>query len=296
MTLHYPDISNFQGAISLAGVPAVAILVTHDTDFVNPRLAAQLAAASRAGAFTFGYHFLQQGSAAAQARWYHAHSSMPCMIDAEPYITDSVKSRPTLDDVTGFAAELRSLGGQTWICYLPRWYWTEMGSPSLAPVSQARLHLVSSDYTAYSDTGPGWAPYGGMTPVIWQHTDAQVLNGVKCDFNAFRGTLAELKEIIMGTPAAPKPAPAPAPKHAAPDTLERSVTAKLSWASVAGVPGYHLQVLDDASTVVLDTQVPATETSVTVTVPFARTLKWRVSASAEGAWSGFQSLTGKQAP
>ena len=79
--------------------------------------------------------------------------------------------------------------------YLPHWYWAgNLGQASLAPVIDLGMLLVSSDYTTYSDTGPGWAPYGGMTPVIWQYTSTGTLNGVSnVDMNAYKNTLADFQ-------------------------------------------------------------------------------------------------------
>ena len=67
--------------------------------------------------------------------------------------------------------------------------------------------LVSSNYTHYSDSGPGWAPYGGMTPVIWQYTDSGTLNGVEpVDFNAYRGTVADFEsQVTTGALAGTQP-------------------------------------------------------------------------------------------
>jgi hypothetical protein len=84
---------------------------------------------------------------------------------------------------------------------LPHWYYQEIGSPDLTPLADAGLSLVSSNYTAYSDTGPGWAGYGGMTPVVWQYTDSQPYGGQSVDFNAYLGTIEEFQALIGGTVA-----------------------------------------------------------------------------------------------
>jgi hypothetical protein len=66
-------------------------------------------------------------------------------------------------DCLAFANALRGLGGVCTLVYLPRWYWQgTLGSADLTPLAAAGLHLVSSNYTRYSDDGPGWEPYGGM--------------------------------------------------------------------------------------------------------------------------------------
>lgn len=205
MTLFYPDISNFQGNISLKGEAAVAILATQGTGFTNSFFGAQLSHAASADAFAFGYHFLMEGNGAAQAKHYHAVAGgRPCMIDTEVYAPPGgAVSRPTLTDVIAFATALRGLGGVTHLAYLPEWYWDQIGKPSLHVLRQAGLSLVSSDYptNGYTALGPGWDPYGGATPSVWQYTNAHAVNGVRCDYNAFKGTLAQFKDLVSGAAA-----------------------------------------------------------------------------------------------
>src|SRR5262249_36503153 len=86
----------------------------------------------------------------------------------------------------------------THLVYLPHWYWSRktadrgLGSPSLQPLIDRKMQLVSSAYVAYTDAaaGTGWQPYGGMTPLVWQYTDRLQFNGMLLDFNAFRGSFA----------------------------------------------------------------------------------------------------------
>jgi len=122
------------------------------------------------------------------------------MIDLEP----TTGSNPSVQDALDFATRYRARGGLCTLVYLPHWYWANpvgspaggMGSPSLTPLAAAGLSLISSNYTGYSDTGPGWAPYGGVAPVIWQYTDALPYSGQSVDFNAFRGTVADLQALL----------------------------------------------------------------------------------------------------
>jgi GH25 family lysozyme M1 (1,4-beta-N-acetylmuramidase) len=245
VTIFYPDISNFQAAVSLKGQPAVCILVSQDTGFVNPSLTAQKAEAAREGAWAFGYHFLQAGNAAAQAQHYHASADgLPCMIDTERY----TNSNPSIADVLAFATELRALGGTVHLCYLPEWYWSSIGSPSLTALHQAGLSLVASAYpdAGYSDTGTGWEPYGGASPVIWQYTDKHVTNGTSTDYNAFRGTVDQLKALVTGAVAAPlKPAPKTTTEDPEMNIAATESTKTISWeagtvsglAITCGAPG-----------------------------------------------------------
>ena len=188
MTIYYPDISSYQAGIDLKGALAVAVKGTEGTSYLNPDYARAKSDAAANGTFFFAYHFLRQGPAAAQAAWSHSQvGKTPLMLDVE--VTGT--STPTLADATAFVDAYRKLGGIVYLVYLPRWYWqANLGSPSLAPLSTRGLLLVSSSYTSYTDadSGIGWQPYGGMTPIVWQYTDALVFNGIPVDFNAFRGS------------------------------------------------------------------------------------------------------------
>jgi GH25 family lysozyme M1 (1,4-beta-N-acetylmuramidase) len=204
--LFYPDISSFQAGISLAGAQAVACKVTQGSGYFNPDYNRARANAAANGTFFFAYHFLIHGNAQAQAAWCFAHAGKtPVMLDFEP----AVASNPSLNDAIAFIDAYRALGGVIHLLYLPHWYWQQIGSPSLAPFSDRGMLLVSSQYTAYSDTGPGWNPYGGMFPVIWQFSDNIRFNGFHVDFNCFKGSLTDFKSIVrtgkLPVPPVPKP-------------------------------------------------------------------------------------------
>ncbi len=101
MTIYYPDISGFQGTISLKGALAVAAKVTEGTGFVSPAFNAQKTEAARQGTFLVAYHFLLAGNAAAQAAHAHAHAgTVPLMVDFEP--EPGAGSFPSLSDCTEF--------------------------------------------------------------------------------------------------------------------------------------------------------------------------------------------------
>jgi hypothetical protein len=130
------------------------------------------------------------------------------MIDCE-----DERDWPSVDECLGFAAALRARGGVCSLVYFPKWYWAhaEIGRPDLNRLTNAGIHLVSSSYITYSDNGPGWQPYapGQPVPAIWQYTDALPYGGQRVDFNAFKGTVDELRALLHE--GAPAPAPAPAP-------------------------------------------------------------------------------------
>lgn len=207
MTVSYPDVSNYNGPMPLqAGTVACFAKSSEGTGFRDAQYAHFKAEAARVGALFGAYHFLLQGNGAGQARWAFSivGRGVPMMIDFEPEYdaAGNPTSLPSIADAVAFRDAYRALGGLCTVNYLPHWYWSgHLGSPSLAPLKD--LALVASGYTAYSDTAAQWAPYGGVAPAIWQWTDAQPYSGQKVDFNAFRGTVDELRSLLGLAAAAP---------------------------------------------------------------------------------------------
>jgi len=186
MTIFYPDISGFQAGVDLRGAVAVAAKATEGSGFANPDYGRAKANAATHGVFFTAYHFLLQGGGGGQAA--HARSvagGAPLMLDVEA----EGSSRPGVGDAVEFIDAYRKAGGLTHLVYLPHWYWQAIGEPSLRPLEARGMALVSSAYTLYTDrdSGTGWQPYGGMTPLVWQYTDRLRFNGRDVDFNAFRG-------------------------------------------------------------------------------------------------------------
>jgi GH25 family lysozyme M1 (1,4-beta-N-acetylmuramidase) len=202
MTIFYPDVSSYQAGISFAGCVIAMVKATEDDDYTNPDYAAAQKRAADAGAYFCAYHFLHEGNGAGQASYAFdvVGPDVPLMIDCEPaYNADgTIASAPQVSDVVDFVNEYRALGGTVYLLYLPNWYWQgNLGEPSLDSVIDLGMLLVSSDYTGYSDTGPGWAAYGGMTPVVWQYTSSATLNGVvNVDMNAYKNTLADFQAQV----------------------------------------------------------------------------------------------------
>ena len=207
MTIHFPDVSPFQGGISLRGADVVALKTTEGTGWsAGSWFTAAVARAHQAGAFPIAYHFLHGGNPAGQAAWCNSRDSgLPLMLDCEP----TGSSRPTVGDAAAFVDAYRRAGGVCNLIYFPHWYHGQLGSPSLAPLVTRKMALWSSAYTTSDDHGAGWAAYGGMNVAIWQHTDKQAFNGQHVDFNAYKGTKAQL--IALATGGAPMPAADPHP-------------------------------------------------------------------------------------
>jgi hypothetical protein len=155
--------------------------------------------------------------------------------------------------VTGFIAAYRALGGVVHLAYLPKWYWQQIGSPPLTPIGDLGVSLVSSAYPGvYSDSGEGWAGYGGLDPAVWQWSDNRDYGGVACDQNAFKGTAAELLSLFRTgkiTPPAPAPVPVPVPVPAPAPAEEDDMPVLDSLRS--GGPAVCLPVPPGSATVTL---------------------------------------------
>lgn len=195
--IQYPDVAHYQAGLTIQpGTPVLFAKVTQGSSFVDPEYSNFKNKAASVGAVFGGYHWLEHGNVAAQAAFCFAHNgTVPAMIDAE----ETVGARLTIFDITGFIDAYRALGGIVNLLYLPRWYWSgNMGSPSLAGVVGRGIHLVASEYRAYSDTAwPG--AYGGMTPEVWQFTSTHSYGGQSIDFNAYKGTKEQFAQMIGGT-------------------------------------------------------------------------------------------------
>lgn len=205
MTIFYPDLSHWdagRGVRVQPGTVAVIAKATHGTAFVDSAYTTYRAQAAQVGAVFGAYHWLNHGNAAAQARFCRDHvGTVPVMVDAEDMPGNTGYAGPlTVADIAEFITALRAAGGVCHLVYLPRWYWRDhMGSPDLSPLVRLGVGLVQSDYgVPYSDTGRGWQPFGGMTPAVWQYTDAQPYSGSHSDFNAFRGTVDQFRALISG--------------------------------------------------------------------------------------------------
>lgn len=193
MTIFFPDISSYEAGLTIQpGTVAVVAKATEGTYYQDAQYANFKAQAAHVGAIFSAYHFLKAGNGAGQADYCHAMvGSTPVMLDVE---TEGA-SKPTVADCAAFIARMRELGGHVWGAYFPQWFWQQVGG-NLGSLGAA---LVSSNYTTYSDSGPGWTSYGGATPAVWQYTDKQPYGGQTVDFNAFKGTVAELAALINGT-------------------------------------------------------------------------------------------------
>lgn len=192
MTLKFKDVSHWNGSYKPTG-PTIA-KATEGTSYIDPEFSGIRARAKAAGFPFLPYHFLAHGSIPLQVA--HVISVVGdksnLMLDVE---AEAGKADPTLADVLAFTdAYAKKSSGRVVLAYIPKWFWSgHWKSPSLAGLPARRVGLVSSEYTRYSDSGPGWDAYGGVHPIVWQFTSTPI------DTNAFKGSAAQLVALFSGT-------------------------------------------------------------------------------------------------
>lgn len=184
MTIFFRDYSQYNGVVSdpyPIRIARASIGREKDTAYD-----ANKAKAVQENQFFVGYHFLNHDvldNIEAQADFAYSvvgHDT-PLMLDWE----SNRGYLPPLSQAQRFINRYRSNGGTVRRYYTPHWFWSAIGSPNLSWFQSNGVSLVSSNYTTYSDNGPGWNGYGGVVPDQWQFTSTPY------DLNAFRGTVAQ---------------------------------------------------------------------------------------------------------
>jgi hypothetical protein len=214
LTIFGPDISSFEAGLNLALMPDASFVfakTTEGTYYTDPDYQGWRAQAAQLGKPFAWYHFLTDEDVHAQV----AHlldkvgdKTLPGMLDVEPQ--PQTGSRPTLAQTLAFADAAHAAGLNLRLTYLPHWYWAELGSPSLSGLTSRGLYLVSSQYPGGTgnpealypgDSAAGWQPYysGGPVPLFYQYTDKASDGGKSEDFNAFRGTVAQLLSFLQAS-------------------------------------------------------------------------------------------------
>lgn len=177
-----------------------------------------------------GYHYVTTNDASQQvAKFVGNGGGKNVMLDFEANSGNIV-------NFWALVNAFNAAGVNVALSYLPHWYWQEIGSPSLTGAPG----LISSSYyergtfgsveydDAGGDTGPGWNSYGGGTPVIWQFTDGDIIDGKSVDANAFRGTLAQLQQLLGASVTAP-PAPSASNSPAIPKPTDEPTEVSQLW-------------------------------------------------------------------
>ena len=189
--------------MAATGFSFIEAKVSQGSDFQDAFWPATLAACQAIGFPCIGYHFLDTSNPASQAACFVGNGGgNVAMFDVEDGAGDISNYWAVVD-------AFNAAGVQVVLSYIPQWYWGDIGEPDLSAVTG----LISSAYpttasgfasTLYAngggDSGEGWASYGGATPVIWQFTDAAIVDGFSIDCNAYQGTVDQLTQLFGGAP------------------------------------------------------------------------------------------------
>ena len=210
MTLFGPDISSYQSGLVLSRLADASFVIaktTEGTYYTDADYQGWRQQAAALGKLFAWYHFLSGEGSAVQAAHTKANVgdlSLPGMLDAEPAGSFS----PTLAQIINYIDAAHATGLNLRLCYLPEWYWSQIGSPALGDLLARGVHLVSSSYPGGTggptqiypgDGARGWNSYGGVPVEIYQFTNQASDGGQSLDYNAFRGDLPALHGLLYGS-------------------------------------------------------------------------------------------------
>lgn len=216
MTLFYPDCSNNnwssdQDAITFLeqlvpeGFSGMCHKVSEGNYYEDPYWPTVKQWCQQNNMPLIGYHYVTTDDPASQAQtWLGNGGGTQAMLDWEANGGDRANLISVVDAFNDAGVNIQ-LG------YYPQWYWNQEGGGSLSDLANG---LVSSAYaggTGYASTlytqsggnsGDGWDPYGGVTPMAWQFTESANIDGYIVDCNAYLGSDIG---VLFGTAPAPAP-------------------------------------------------------------------------------------------
>lgn len=180
MSIEGVDVSNHQATFDFRGWQFALIKASEGNNFRDFRFWQHVNAAKAAGLIVGAYHYQRGVSARSQFDLIKTivPTSIPVIIDVEDGSGPLTITRELID-------LLRDAGYSVPLLYLPRWYWRNIGQPSLAGLPP----LWGSDYRGGS---ADWSPYGGLNVALRQYTSTPF------DKNWFGGTREEFAALLGG--------------------------------------------------------------------------------------------------
>lgn len=196
---HHQDLGLDLAAARRDGIEFVFIKATEGATFVDPEFGPNLAEARAAGQLVAAYHYVRSGATVA-AQVENISRTVPRDV---PVILDVEKGSGGVAMVHGLVTALQRAGYRVPLLYLPRWYWSDLGKPSLAglpPLWASRYpdNVVGTLPEEWADVPAHyWDGYGGLPVAVLQFTSSSRVAGHQpLDANAFLGTRQQLSTLL----------------------------------------------------------------------------------------------------
>jgi GH25 family lysozyme M1 (1,4-beta-N-acetylmuramidase) len=213
--LFYPDVSNVQwssndqltaflASAKASGMAGIMHKVTQGAGFQDVFWPVFRQWCENNNTSWLGYHYVDTSDPAAQARnFVNNNGGQWAMLDFE-------QGAGNMSNFWNIVNAFNNAGVSVSMAYIPHWYWQQIGQPDLAYLTANQISLVASNYPAgngapdeiYSAagaaTGPGWVPYGGCRPTVWQFTDQASIGGINVDCNTYLGPGPNLDDLFTG--------------------------------------------------------------------------------------------------
>lgn len=196
---HHQDKSLDLAACRRDGIEFVFLKATEGATFVDPDFAGNLAEARAAGLLPAAYHYVRSNATAAD-QCANIDQAVPRDV---PVILDVEANSGRLELTKAILERLERAGRRSPLLYLPRWYWTQIGSPSLAGMPPLwssrypdnRVGLLEEEWADVPAIY--WAGYGGLDVAVLQFTSsARVADHQPLDANAYRGTREQMAALL----------------------------------------------------------------------------------------------------
>lgn len=230
------DISHHQAAsLDLAqcrreGVEFVFMKSSEGATFLDSEFEANVSEARAAGLLVAAYHYIRSNATAA-AQVANVRRIVPRDVPVIPDVEANSGGVALLRD---FVAGLQSAGYRVPFTYLPRWYWQQIGAPSLAglpPLWSSRYpdNIIGSIADEWADVPSSyWNGYGGLPVAVLQFTSSAAIAGHQpIDANAYLGTREQLA-VALGQ-ATTEEEPMFQSIELPPTTEPREVVVALPW-------------------------------------------------------------------